>query len=428
MPDTVPAPTALRRPTRPRSVVRARTAVHLTFLANGLGFSNLVPRYPEIVADLGLTKAAFGQAVMFTSVGALVAGLSASWCISRFTSARVASAGMVVLGLGLLGAGLADSWIVLALCMAWVGGTDAVVDVAQNAHGLRVERRWGSSVITGFHASWSLGAVLGAAMGQAMAGAGVPMAAHMAGVLALLALVSAVARRWMIEGPDSDDRQEVGDPGRGRAAAGADDATGATGEPVAVGAGVPRAVTVGLVAVLGLMCAAAMFPEDTGANWSSLLLSEQGASPSMVGMGLVSLQATMIVGRLLGDAVIDRFGPRAVIAGGGALVVTGTGLALALASVPGTLVGMAVAGAGCAVAVPVAYAAADDVPGIGPGVGLTVVSWMARVVLLVAPPVLGRLADAHGTWVALAYGLLGGAVMVVTWPVLRRREHTAAHG
>jgi len=33
------------------------------FLANGLGFANLVPRFPEIVEQLGLSKAAFGQAV-----------------------------------------------------------------------------------------------------------------------------------------------------------------------------------------------------------------------------------------------------------------------------------------------------------------------------------------------------------------------------
>ena len=93
-----------------------------------------MPRYPEVLAHLGITKAAFGQAVMFSSVGALAAGLAASWCITRFTSARVASVGMIVLGLGLLGARAAGSWLVFALCMAWIGGTDTVIDVTQNAH------------------------------------------------------------------------------------------------------------------------------------------------------------------------------------------------------------------------------------------------------------------------------------------------------
>jgi len=86
------------------------------FLANGLGFANLVPRFPEIVAGLGLSKSDFGQAVAAASVGALVAGLAASWLISRLTSAKVASLGMLVVALALLGAGLARSWLPPAGC------------------------------------------------------------------------------------------------------------------------------------------------------------------------------------------------------------------------------------------------------------------------------------------------------------------------
>ena len=44
-------PDVRRRP----ELVRARVAVCLVFLANGLGFANLVPRFPEIVAGLGLS-------------------------------------------------------------------------------------------------------------------------------------------------------------------------------------------------------------------------------------------------------------------------------------------------------------------------------------------------------------------------------------
>lgn len=398
------------------ALVRARAAVYLTFFANGLGFSNLVPRYPEIVDHLGITKAAFGQAVMFASVGALVAGLAASWCVDRFTSARVASIGMVLLGLGLVGAGSAPTWLVLALCLAWVGGADAIVDVAQNAHGLRVERRWGSSIITSFHAAWSLGAVLGATLGQAMAGWAVPVTTHMLATMALLTVVSLTALPWTIKGPDRDDRQPAEE------LLGARD-TG-SGEPSApprsASAPASRLVTGAVIVILGLMCAAAMVPEDVTGNWSSLLLDEQGAPASMRGMGLVALQVTMIVGRLLGDAVIDRLGARRVIAGGGLLVATGMVLALVMSSVAGTLIGMVIAGAGCAVAVPVAYAAADDVPGMPPGAGLTIVSWFARVVMLVSPPIVGWFADAHGTWVALVYGMLGGAILAISWPVLRK--------
>ena len=398
---------------RSPELVRARAGVCLVFLANGLGFANLVPRFPEIVAALGLSKSAFGQAVAAVGVGALVAGLAASWLISRLTSARVASLGMLVVALALLGAGLAPSWGVLAVCLLIVGGTDSIVDVAQNAHGLRVQRRWGASIVTSFHASWSLGAVLGAAMGQAMAGAGVGLGTHMVltAVALLVISVGPLLAGWFLPGHDRADRaperlEELDDTPGVRSATSPRRA---------------RPVTILVLFVVGLLCAASMFPEDVAMNWSSLLLSEQGAGPGRVGLGLVALQGTMIVGRLVGDRIIDAVGQRAVIAWGGALVTLGMSVALLLSSVPGTLLGMAISGAGCAVAVPVAYSAADDVEGLPPGLGLTIVSWLARLAVLLAPPVVGRLADNHGLWVALAYGLLGGLIMVTFWPVLRRR-------
>ncbi|MGZ8745799.1 MAG: MFS transporter, partial [Mycobacterium sp.] len=52
----------------------ARIAVAALFLSNGAIFANLLPRYPEIKADLHLSNAVYGAAIAAFSAGALVAG------------------------------------------------------------------------------------------------------------------------------------------------------------------------------------------------------------------------------------------------------------------------------------------------------------------------------------------------------------------
>src|SRR5258708_21134886 len=72
---------------------RARIATAALFLTNGAIFANLLPRYPEIKADLHLSNAVYGAAIAAFSGGALLAGLAAATLIRRYPSSRVALVG-----------------------------------------------------------------------------------------------------------------------------------------------------------------------------------------------------------------------------------------------------------------------------------------------------------------------------------------------
>jgi hypothetical protein len=47
----------------PRQHRAARLAIAALFLTNGAVFANLLPRYPQIKADLGLSNAEYGLAI-----------------------------------------------------------------------------------------------------------------------------------------------------------------------------------------------------------------------------------------------------------------------------------------------------------------------------------------------------------------------------
>ncbi len=381
---------------------RARAAVAACFLTNAVLYAALVPRLPEVKDRLDLTNASLGAALAALPLGALLAALSSAALIRRLGSGRLASGGLVALAVAIWAAGVAPSWALLAGALLVAGALDAVVDVAQNAHGLRVQRHYGRSILNTFHGVWSIGAVTGGLLGSAAAGLGVPLAVHLGVTAVVFAGVALLAGRAMLPGPDEADRDPAADTGA------------ATGPP-------PRRGLVLGMAALGVLAACGAFVEDAGSSWSALYLrTELDAGAATAGLGFVALSVAMTVGRLTGDRVVDRFGQRRVARGGGALIAAGMGLALAVPSVATTLVGFALAGLGVATLVPAVYAAADALPGLRPGTGLTLVNWLLRIGFLASPPLVGVLADAVSLRAALLTVVAAGLVTLVLGRVLRR--------
>ncbi|SOD98103.1 MFS transporter [Blastococcus haudaquaticus] len=395
--DLAPAPGRLRS---------ARIAVAACFFLNAVFYANLVPRLPEIKADLGLSNASLGAALAALPLGALLAALSSAPLIRRFTSARVASFGLVALGLALWAVAVAPNWPALAAALFVAGALDAVIDVAQNAHGLRVQRLYGRSILNGLHGLWSIGAVSGGLLGSAAAGLEVPLVVHLGASAVLFGVLALVAYRALLPGDDDAER--------------APEETG-TGTGSVVRRPGRRTVVLGLTA-LGILAACGAFVEDAGASWSALYLrTELDTGAAVAGLGFVALQGAMTLGRLTGDRVVDRFGQRLVVQVGGALTALGMGLALAFPSVPTTLAGFALAGLGVATLVPAVYHAADELPGLRRGTGLAVINWLLRIGFLLSPPLIGVLADATSLRVALLAVVVAGLGALLLGPALRTR-------
>lgn len=380
----------------PAEARRARGAVGALFFTNGALFANLVPRYPEIKAALDLDNAAYGVAIAAFAAGALTVGLAAAPLIRRFGSARVAAAGTIMVGLGALAAGVAPWVLAFALALFVAGALDAITDVAQNAHGLRVQRVYGRSILNTFHAIWSIGAVTGGVMAAGAIALGLPRGVHLTISAVLFSAVSLTALRFCLPGPDHDEPSS-------------DDAV----ERARRNAPAPRTILV-LVA-LAVIAIGGSTVEDAGLSWAAVYLSDSLSAPAeLAATGFVALVGAQFVGRLLGDRLVDRFGQRAVARAGALIAAIGLGSALAFPSVPGSIAGFAAAGFGVATLIPAAMNQADRLPGFRPGTGLTLLSWLLRLGFLLSPPTIGAIADATD----LRTGLLVVPVACVVVAVL----------
>ncbi|GGC85725.1 MFS transporter [Tersicoccus solisilvae] len=405
----MPSARSLSAPaTPPAPLRRARLAVAALFLTNGALFANLIPRYPGIKSTLGADNAVYGLAIAAFPTGAIVAGLAAAPIIRRLGSARTAVVGTVLTAVGTVAAASAPSLAAFAVTLFLAGAADAVTDVGQNTHGLRVQRRYGRSIINSFHAIWSIGAVIGGSMAAGAIALGLPAPVHLAISATLFSVVAIVALRFCLPGRDTDPA-----PGNG---------TGLAGERTVRPS--PRLVLI--VAALVLIAMAGTLVEDAGSTWGAVYLSaDLGAPAAIAAAGFVALVGAQFVGRLLGDRMVDRFGQRAVARTGGAVTLVGMGVALLVPTVPGTIAGFAAAGLGVATLVPAAMHEADELPGLRAGTGLTVVSWLMRLGFLVSPPVVGLVADHVSLRAGLLVVPLAGLLALLLAGALGGRRHAA---
>jgi MFS family permease len=407
---------------------QARTAVAVLFFTNGALFANLLPRFPQIKADLGIGNAAYGLAVAAFPTGAIVAGLAAGALIRRYGSGRVAVAGTVLTGLGVLAAGLSGSVVLFATALLLAGAMDAITDVAQNAHGLRVQRRYGRSIINSFHAIWSIGAVTGGSMAAGAIALDLSLGQHLLISAVVFGIAACVALRFCLTGPDTEPdaeamKEEPKEETNERAARETDAESRELASQREEKLRKTRLRTGYVLAALVLIAASGALVEDAGSSWAALYLSDSlHASGTLAASGYIALVGAQFVGRMIGDRLVDRFGQRTVARSGGLIAAVGMGLALAVPTATGTILGFATAGFGVATLVPAAMHEADELPGLKPGSGLTIVSWLMRLGFLLSPPIVGLVADSTSLRVGLLVVPLAGLMVMVLAGVLQPRR------
>lgn len=388
----------------PPEVRRARWAVSLVFLLNGASFCAILPRYPELVEALGLSKTAFGLAVGIGPIGGLLAGLFAARLMRRFGSARVAVLTQIFASSAHLLVYTSGSWWWLAGSLVLAQAADAITDIAMNAHGMRVERRYRRSIMNSYHGWWSLGAVAGGLIGAACAQLGVPLWIQGITGLVVFGALAAAALRFLLPGHDATERTPVAGP----SAASAAEVPGSVPTGFRIAGMSLRALS--LVIALGMVLVFAGSTEDAGSTWGALfMVSTFDSTPFVAGMAFVALQGAQTIGRFTGDAVVDRLGDRTTARLGALIAAAGMSLALLVPTPLTAVIGFAAAGWGVATLFPAAYRAADDLPGVPHGVGITVVGWFARLGFFLTPPLVGALADAltlrYALWMMPLYFL-----------------------
>jgi len=362
-------------------------------------------RIPDIKRELALSNSQLGSALAAFPAGALVVLFLVPLLVRRFGSRATLAGGMVSAGLVVAAIPLAHSQWSLAAFIFMLGTADAVMDYAQNTQGLWLQRLYGRSINNSLLGLWSVGAVAGAILGSTVLVLGVAVGLHLTLVAAIVITGASLICPLLMPGHEPSD---VIEPRKYSLA------------PIV---GTPKLSSFWWVVVgIGLVAVGGEFAEDAGNSWGALYLrGDLGATAATGGLALIVLQTGSTVGRFFADRLVDSLGRVRVTAISGATVAVGMSTALVGGSVSGALFGFALVGLGSAALIPIAMAAADEIPGRQPGFGLAAVSFVMRTGALCSPVLVGSVADRFGLPWALTVVVIAGLVVICLSRCVRSR-------
>jgi predicted MFS family arabinose efflux permease len=299
----------------------------MLFFIGGISAAAWAALVPFAKSRVGLDDGALGLLLLCLGVGSILAMPSAGALVVRYGCRKVLTVATLILCAALPLLAVLSTFPSLAVTLFVFGAALGSADCAFNIQAVMVETESKKPLMSGFHGFYSLGGIVGAVMVSGMLTLGAtPLIGALAGVAAMLTLLAAAYRGLLPYGSASE------------------------GPLLAL----PR----GIVLFLGMLCFVVFLVEGAMLDWSAVFLTEtRGMQSAEAGFGYACFSVAMTVGRLTGDAIVKKLGPKVIVAGGGSLAALGIIVSTVVPSWQISLGGYALIGVGCSNIVPVLFSA-----------------------------------------------------------------------
>jgi MFS family permease len=182
---------------------RARAPVTVVFMVAGLSAGTWAVRIPAIKAGLNLSPGILGLCLLGPAVGSVLTMPIAGAIMATVSPRPVVQCALLLLaGMLPLTTVVSAPWQLFLVLTGWGAGL-GVVDVGMNIEASAVQDRLGRRTMSGFHAAFSVGGLVGAGLGGIAAASGVPPREDfiIVGVIVLVADWSAVYLHSSLRAP-----------------------------------------------------------------------------------------------------------------------------------------------------------------------------------------------------------------------------------
>ena len=361
----------------------ARTATNVLFFLNGLSFASWASRIPDVKDFLKLGDAALGTVLFAMPIGSLSALPVAGIIISKFGSRKIALFSMLFYFVSMPLLGYASSTFQLAIALFLFGFGGDMLNISMNVQAVNVEKIQQKSIMSSFHAVFSVGFMIGAALGGFIDSENISVFNHLTFMGTTDLILVIIVYGFLVKSDQQNDNAQplFALPDRGL-------------------------ILLGIIAFCGMLSEGAM------ADWSTLYYKQVlNNSKGFVTAGFTAFSIMMVIGRIFGDKIVNKFGLRKTLLINCLIVFLGMFLALVSINPILVILGFGITGLGLSTIVPLIYSEAGHSKTMSAGVALAAITTVGMGGFLLGPVLIGFLSEFSSLRIALSslivLGLLG---------------------
>ncbi len=361
----------------------ARIATNTLFFLNGMSFASWAARIPDVKEFLKLGDAALGTVLFAMPIGSLSALPVAGIIISKFGSRKIALFSMLFYFVSMPLLGNASSTFQLAIALFLFGFGGDMLNISMNVQAVNVEKIQQKSIMSSFHAVFSVGFMIGAALGGFIASENISVFNHLAFMGTTDLLLGIWVYGFLVKSDQHSDNAQplFALPDRGL-------------------------ILLGIIAFCGMLSEGAM------ADWSTLYYKKVLNNTSgFATAGFTAFSIMMVVGRIFGDKIVNRFGLRKTLLIDCLIVFLGMFVALISMNPISVVIGFGITGLGLSTIVPLIYSEAGHSKTMSAGVALAAITTVGMGGFLLGPVLIGFISEFSSLRIALSsliiLGLLG---------------------
>ena len=324
-------------------------------------------RIPDIKDQVNTDYAGIGLNGMAFALGAIMMMIISGWVIRRLTTKRAISCSAWVIALGFLGVPFANDLPFLMFLSFVTGMAIGLTEVSMNAQASNLEIIHKRSMMSGFHAFFSLGLLSGSLFASGIVALNTNLLVHFSGVAIVLLPFSLIVVRYLRE--DSKDSKGS--------------------KQNSVFFRWPK-----IILVLVFLAVSGSLLEGSVDSWSALYMQDVVVvSGFKIGLGVVVFNIFMVIGRLFGDRVGDTLGVKKFLIIQLLFGIVACYVLYRYAGLWSSLMGFGLAGLGVSNLVPVAYSQAGKSTNIETPLAIAIISIFTYGTFMLAPPLEGLIAD-----------------------------------